>query len=263
VRLDKYNHKEHSAGIGAGLKVVTSTEIDEAEHTFLLGDVLQPLWRRLWVIVATTIAITGGAVGFGLAQTPTYEASIRILVGQKQDAGDPFNLGGDVQGLQLLTQTLTTAVNSRPTAQAVIQQLNLSAIGPDDLMANVQVQQVADTQFVEVIYKDSNPQRAQRVANAIGDVFSTRISEISPRASGVTATVWEPATVPTNPVSPNFLLIVPLALVLGTILGVMLALLLEYWANDWSSAEKVESTFGRPVIAVIPAFEVSKGKKGR
>ena len=258
-----YNSKDHSAGIGAGLRVVTSTEMDEAENTFLLRDVLRLLWRRLWVIVAATIAITGGAVAFGLIQTPTYEASIKIIIGQKQDVGDPFNLAGDVQGLQLLTQTLAAAVNSRPVAQAVIQRLNLSTTDPNDLMANVQVQQVPDTQIVQVTYKDSNPQRAKRVANAIGDEFSTRISKISPKASGVTATVWEPAIVPTNPVSPSFLLIIPLALVLGTVLGVTLAVLLEYWANDWSSAEKVERAFGKPVIAVIPAFEVSKGKKGR
>lgn len=209
-----------------------------------------------------TITIVGGAVVFGLTQTPTYEASTKLLVGQQQNAGDPYNLAGDVQGLQLLTKTLATAVNTRPVAQVVIRQLDLS-INPNDLMANVQVQQISDTQFVQVTYKDTNPERAQLIANSIGDVFSAKISEISPKASGVTVTIWEPATMPTNPVSPNFLLILPLALVLGIVFGITLALLLEYWKRGWRSAEEVERTFGRPVIAVIPAFDVSKGKKER
>ena len=68
---------------------------------------------------------------------------------------------------------------------------------------------------------------------------------------------------PTNAVSPNFLLILPLALVLGIVLGVTLALLLEYWESGWRSAEEVEKVFGRPVVAVIPAFEGSKSKKER
>jgi capsular polysaccharide biosynthesis protein len=144
----------------------------------------------------------------------------------------------------------------------VIRQLDLS-IDPNELMANVQVQQISDTQFVQLTYKDTNPERARLIANSLGDVFSARISEISPKASGVTVTVWEPATMPTNPVSPNFKLILPLALVLGMVLGVALALLAEYWDSGWRSAEEVEKVFGRPVIAVIPEFEVSKSKRER
>jgi capsular polysaccharide biosynthesis protein len=255
-----HNFLEHNGGTVPNGKVEASTVMDGAEDTFPLKGIVRLLWTRLWVIMAATIVIVGGAVGFGLTQTPTYEASTRVLVSQKQAAGDPFNLAGDVEGLRLLTQTLASAVNSRPLAQAVTQRLNLS-ISPNELMANMRVEEIPDTQFVQITYKDSSPERAQRVVNTMADVFSARISEISPKASGVTAIVWEPATVPTNPVSPNFMLIIPLALVLGTVLGVMLALLLEYWASGWRSAEEIESAVGRPVIAVIPAFKVSKGKK--
>jgi len=254
--------QKHNAGIGAGLEVVASTEVDGVEDTLPLKDIVRVLGRRLWLIIAVTLVIVGGAVGFGLAQTPTYEASTKLLVGQQKGAGDPFNLAGDVQGLQLLTKTLAAAVNARPIAQVVVRQLDLS-INPNELMANVQVEQIPDTQFVQVTYKDTNPERAQLIANSIGDVFSVRISEISPKASGVTVTVWESATMPTNPVSPNFMLILPLALVLGVVLGVTLALLLEYWGSGWRSAEEIERAFGRPVIAVIPAFDVSKGKRER
>lgn len=262
MRFVIYSSQKHNAGIGAGLEVVASTEVDGAEDTLPFRDIVRVLWGRLWLIIAVTLVIVGGAVGFGLAQTPRYEASTKLLVGQQKGAGDPFNLAGDVQGLQLLTKTLATAVNTRPIAEVVIRQLDLS-INPNDLMANVQVQEISDTQFVQVTYKDTSPERAQLIANSIGDVFSARISEISPKASGVTVTVWEPATMPTNPVSPNFLLILPLALVLGIVLGVTLAVLVEYFERGWRSAEDVERAFGRPVLAVIPAFEVSKGKRER
>jgi capsular polysaccharide biosynthesis protein len=258
-----YSSQKHNAGIGAGLEVVASTKVNGADEDSLpLRDIVRVLWRRLWLIIVVTMIIVGGAIGFGFTQTPTYEASTKLLVGQKQDAGDPFNLAGDVQGLQLLTKTLATAVNTRPVAQVVIRQSHLS-IDPNELMANMQVQQISDTQFVQVTYKDTNPERARLIANSIGDVFSARISEISPKASGVTVIVWEPATMPTNPVSPNFMLILPLALVLGMVLGVILALLAEYWESSWRSAEEVEKVFGRPVVAVIPAFEGSKSKKER
>jgi uncharacterized protein involved in exopolysaccharide biosynthesis len=36
------------------------------------------------------------AVGYSLAQTPMYESSSTILVGQRQQAGDTPTLGSDI-----------------------------------------------------------------------------------------------------------------------------------------------------------------------
>ena len=65
------------------------------------------------------------------------------------------------------------------------------------------MEQVPNTQWIEVHYTDSSPERAQRVANAVGDVFSKQVSEVSSSANAITATVWERAVVPGEPVTPN------------------------------------------------------------
>jgi capsular polysaccharide biosynthesis protein len=70
---------------------------------------------------------TGGCRVF---QTPQYEASVKILIGQR-DAGN--NLGGYVSGLQQLTATLAEAVESRPLAETVIQELGLG-ITPEEFL---------------------------------------------------------------------------------------------------------------------------------
>lgn len=209
-----------------------------------------------------TLLLTGAAIGYSIIQTPVYEASVLILVGQNQDTMNPSSLGGDVQGLQQLTQTVAVAVSSRPIAEAVIQQLDL-AVSPERFLKDkVRAQQVPDTQFIRVTYKDASPERAQRVANAIGEVFSERISYVSPAANAVTATVWEPAALPTYPVTPNFVLNTFLALVLGVTLGVGLAFLLEYLDDSWRSPEEVEQISGVPVYGVVPQFKELKSGKG-
>jgi capsular polysaccharide biosynthesis protein len=79
----------------------------------------------------------------------------------------------------------------------------------------------------------------------------------------VTATVWEPAALPTYPVTPNFVLNTVLALILGVTLGVGLALLLEYLDDRWRSPEEAEQVVGVPVYGVVPEFKVlKKGRKG-
>jgi capsular polysaccharide biosynthesis protein len=154
-------------------------------------------------------------------------------------------------GLQQLTQTMAQAVPTRPVVEPVIREQDLK-MAPETFLTNLTAEQIAETQFIEVAYKDANPERAQQVVNAIGRVFSQRVSEVSPMANGITATVWEPAAVPDAPVSPNLLRNGLVALVAGLMLGVALAFLVEHLDDSWRSPEEAEQIGGRPVLAVIP-----------
>jgi len=226
------------------------------------GNLFRVVWKRLWVIVLVTVLLTGAAVGYSLGQTPIYEASIKILVGQEQRTSEaPSQLGSDVQGLQQLTLTVSEAVGTRPVAEAVIERLNLG-LTPEEFLENLSVEQVSATQFIQVSYRDPDPERARRIANTIGEVFSEQVSEVSPSANAITATLWERAATPESPASPDVLLNALLALVLGLMLGVGLASLLEYLDDRWRSPEEVEQVSGVPTFGAIPEFKIPKGKKG-
>lgn len=55
----------------------------EDEYVLPLKDLLQILWKRLWIVVLAVVLAVGVTEGFTLMQTPQYEASIKILVGQE------------------------------------------------------------------------------------------------------------------------------------------------------------------------------------
>lgn len=227
-----------------------------------LRDLVRVVWGRLWVILLVVCLTVGVAVGYSLVQTPKYEASVKMLVGQKERTGDASSLGSDVQGLQQFTQTLTAAVSNRPLVQTVIDQLNLRT-SPEAFLANLSAQQIPETQFIQITYEDSDPKRAQLVVNTVGDVFSRRISEVSPDASAITATVWEPAAVPDAPKSPDLMLNLLLALGLGVVLGLGLVFLLEYLDDSWRSPEEAEQVTGIPTFGVVPNLPVpQQGRKG-
>jgi len=229
----------------------------EGEVILQAGSVLQMLRRWFWIVLLVIGACAGTALGLSLQQTPMYQASIKVLVGQAQGiAEDPTQ----ASNLQLLTVTLGEAVATYPVAQSVVEDLNLE-MSPSDLIANTNVEVIPQTQFIEISYTDSDPQRAQRIANGIGDAFSKQVAGVSPNVSGITATVWEPAVVPRSPISPNPVRNVLIAVVLGSILGVGLAFLLEYRDNSWRSPEEVERISGIPTIGVIPQFVTPRGRK--
>ena len=220
---------------------------------------LHVLRRHLWVIMLVTVVAVGAAVGFSLMQTPRYESSIRILISET-GRNRPESVAGDVQGLQQLTATMAEAVQSIPVAEEVLKRVDLPGGTPEGLRGDMTERQQPGTMFITVSYRDTDPERAQLIANTIGEVFSEQVSKIAPSTvapstNTITATVWEPARLPTDPVSPNLVRNGALALVIGIFLGVMLALLLDYRADKWDSREEVEQVSGVPTFGLIPKFE--------
>ena len=206
------------------------------------------------------LVLTGAAAAYTFAQTPMYQASIKVLVRQERVGNQPGSLGGDVQGLKDLTKTMVEGVNSRPIAEAVVEQLNLQ-MSPGEILGRLSTRQVGTTQFIQISYQDPSPERARLVADTIGEVFSTRIYDLTPSTNAITATVWESAEVPSEPVSPSLMRNIGLGLGIGLMLGVGLAFLLEYLDDSWRSPEEAERISGVPTFGVIPEFRALKSKK--
>jgi capsular polysaccharide biosynthesis protein len=251
------------SSLGRPMKFSLGEHVDKygEERMIRLGDLLQIVWRRLWVIALVAFVLAGSVVTYSLTRTPMYEASIKILVGQEQRPKVPSNLGSDVMGLQQLTQTVADLVDTRPVAEAVIQDLDLR-ITPETFIENLEVEQVPETQNVEITYRNPDPKQAQTITNAIGKAFSDQVSEVSTSANAITATVWEKAALPEHPVSPNPLRDAILAAMLGCMLGLMLAFLLEYLDDSWRSPEEAERVSGVPTFGMIRSFEIPKATKG-
>lgn len=231
--------------------------------------ILQTLRQRMWTIMLVAIVTTGSAMGFSLLQTPTYETSVLIQVGQKT-TGDT-NPAPDVADLQELTLTVAKAVPTTPVAEAVVERLEdlpegsaggvVANTSAGKVLANTSAEPDPGTIFVNVSYKDSDKERAQLIANTIGEVLSEKIPEMSLGANAITATVWEPATLPETPISPDPMRNSIIAFMLGSLLGLVLAFLLEYVSDRWNSRDELEEVSGLPTLGVVPKFRVSARRK--
>jgi capsular polysaccharide biosynthesis protein len=183
-------------------------------------------------------------------------------VDQKQ--GDQqTNLAGTVEGLQTIILTMIHAIDSRPVAEKAIGRLGLEGMTPAELLDNLTIEQVESTSFIVLTYESSDPVEATKIVNTVGQVSSELISERSAAGSQLTANVYEEAVVPDSPVSPDPLRNGVLAAVFGVMLGIGLALLMEYLDHSWRSPEEVEQVSGVPTFATIPEFSLTKSKRNK
>jgi capsular polysaccharide biosynthesis protein len=233
-----------------------SVEFAQGEDILSLRALLQVFRRQLWVILLVVTIVVGVTVGFGLSQTPVYEARAEILVEKTQGNKGIENIQTDVQGLRDFVGTALESLHSRRVAEAVVREVD-PRVTTDALLANLSVEQVADTQFITIYYRDADPKQAQEIANAVASASSDQVSEVSP---AITATVWESAVRPNIPVEPRLFRNSLLALMLGIMLGAGLALLLEYLDDSWRAPEEVELISGAPIFGIIPKFEATEDK---
>lgn len=221
------------------------------EYVLLLKSVFGVVARRFWIIALAGILFGGVAVGLSILQTPQYQASARILVGQDQGITNSPN---DTLGFQQLTQTMAVAADSRQILAPVAERFNIDI---DDFEDNFSAGQISATQFIEIAYTDSDPDTAREVANALAGEFSEQIDRVSGaegEESQITATTWGSAETPDEPVSPEPVRNGILALFFGVALGVGIAFLMEFFDDSWASPEEAEQISGVPTFGIIPEF---------
>jgi capsular polysaccharide biosynthesis protein len=240
----------------------------DAESVLSLSDVLRVVWKRLWLILIAMTVGVGLALAYSFSQTPQYEASVSILI--RPESGGLIEDPLDTGGLTAVTKSMNYAVRTAPVAEEVIRRLNLNT-SASDVLGNLSSEAIPDTQFLVVRYRDSDPTRAQLMANTVGEAFSEMIADLRstdadsaadsdrPTRSPVSATVWEPAQVPVDPVSPQEGRNALLGLLVGAILGVGLVFLVEYLDGSWRSTEEAEQITGLPTFGVIPRVKVPPG----
>src|SRR5215217_8796878 len=224
------------------------------------------------MVMRATMASLLVAVAVGVAsllQTPKYEASAQLWVDWQQGDQQTYvtRSGEEIQtlppggeGLQTIILTIIDAIDSRPVAEEAIQRLNLD-MTPAELLDNLTIEQVESTSFIVLTYQGNDPVEATKIVNTVGQVSSELISERSAAGSQLTANVYEEAIVPESPVSPDPLRNGVLAAVFGVMLGIGLALLMEYLDHSWRSPEEVEQVSGVPTFATIPEFRLTKSKR--
>jgi receptor protein-tyrosine kinase len=214
-------------------------------------DVYRALWRHRLLIIGLTL-VTGIVVWFLASLQPkVYEATALVRIQQKiTTAGDAF---GSLEVGTRLAQTYARIVKTRAIDGRVAKKL-AGTVSPSDI--HLSASPVAEVELLTVSARSKSPQTAKIVANSATQALKDFVRDTGTLRDQVI--VVDQASVPTVPVAPRVKLMVVLAVLLGLMLNASLALLAELFADRLPEMSEIESAFGRPVLAAIPALSFPK-----
>ncbi|WP_027954849.1 YveK family protein [Halobacillus kuroshimensis] len=222
------------------------------EETISLKEIFEVIKKRVWLIVGLA---AGAAVISALITlfvlTPTYESSSQFIVNQSnnQEQSAQYNYDEIRTNVELIN-TYNVIIQSPKILDQVADELNLDMTA-STLSNKISVSNAEQSQVVNVTATDENAMLAADIANTTVEVFKQEIPQLMNGVDNIN--VLSTADVEPNPtpVSPNTALNIAIALVVGLMLGVGLAFLLEYLDNSIKSETDIEDALGLPVMGVV------------
>ncbi len=215
--------------------------------------------RRRWILIALVmIACVGGAAAATKLTTPTYQATSKLIVN-----GSSVVSGADEVVSRELAADRATAfaqiISTAPAVQAALKEAEAKA-GPFKPSGYPSVTASADgtDPFITVDVTDTDPRRAQAVANAFAVVLPSVLTQLQqPPTTPHEIDMLQAATLPTTPASPKLRENLIIALALGLVLGIAAAFVVETLDRRLKDSADVETASGLTALGVVP-FEMPK-----
>lgn len=211
--------------------------------------------RKRWMTVLLTTLVVVGLAGAATALMTRQYASTSQFFVSVSGADDSTQLQ---QGSTFVQQRVTSYAELMTTPRVLEPVAESLGDGTtaNDLSGMVEVTAPPDTVILDVVVTDSSAERAQAVASSIGQTFPRVVDEIErpsdfDRRSPIKVSLVKPAEISPTPVSPQPLRNLGLALLLGLILGIGLAVIRHLTDTTVRTGEDVEEITEDPIIGAV------------
>jgi len=196
--------------------------------------------------------VAGAAVATKLT-TPQYQTSAQLII----NGSSTVSAEDQITGRQLadeLAMAFAQIIPTAPAVQAAVKEADASAgpfakAGYPSVTANAS----GTDPFIQINVSDTDPSRAQAVANAYVKVLPKVLKDLDqPTTEPNEIKLLDPAPYPSSPYSPKTLQNLLIGLALGLVLGAGAALVLESLDSRLKDSRDVEDATGLTVLGVVP-----------
>jgi len=223
--------------------------------------------RRGWQLTLICAALGLLFAGMGtLRGTRMYAATVTMVVSPAGGAAVDGPAGGASAGTPMSERGVRSYANlvaSDRIAAAALSRLHVTE-SVDTLRDRIVAQVVPHTLLLRVSVRDPNAARAERLADAVGTVFSAAVAQLEAPGKGqrpaTRVSVWEGAKLPAGPVAPRPARDLALGGVLGLLAGLGVTLARHRFDSTLADEQAASAISGGPALGSI-TFESSAGRR--
>ena len=222
------------------------------EQVISISEIIDAVKKRWKIIALCTLIATlvSGIFNFFII-APTYEASTKVFIGKEESSVENYNYN-DITMYQKLLKTYSELIKTKDLINRSITNSEYE-LEVEDVLNNVSVTTVADTQMIQIAYKSTSPNIAKNMLENITNEFITTAQELVPNGN---VRVLETVELPEEPVAPNKKMNIAIAFILGMMVGLGIVFLLEYLDNTYKNKEQLEKDLDIPVLGIIPMSDL-------
>lgn len=220
----------------------------EQQMSMDIMEILNIVRKRLNLILTITIlsALISAVVSYFVIK-PVYQAQVSIIVGLTDTSKiDP----SQTNLYQNILNTYVKIAKSKVVAKNAEGLLN-DGTTAGQLMASTQVTQDSGTQLLIMTSTSLKPAQAYKNLQAMSEAFITESARLF--TSGKTQ-IMDKAEVPGSPIKPDKKKNIALAALVGLMVSVGIAFLMEYLDRTIKTEKDIENYINIPLIGVIPKY---------
>jgi len=133
------------------------------------------LWHWAWLIVLLTMVAGVGAYLFSIFTIPIYQASTTLLIDEARNPNASYQ---DLLTSERIARTYAELMRRETTMAKVAAEFQLEPAVLNDVLTDITVTPVRDTQLIKVVIEGTSPEFVAAVADTLPKVFITEINEV-------------------------------------------------------------------------------------
>lgn len=220
------------------------------EETISLKDIYQTLRKRLsLIVIITLLAVAASAILTFFIMTPKYDASTQILVNQANTNNASLYQQNAVQTNVQLVNTYSVIIDNPAVLNQVIKRQNLNMTA-GELKDMLTVSTEQNSQVFTLTAESDSPSQSVKIVNGVAAAFKSQVQKVM---NVDNVSILSPANLvaSANPVKPRATINLAIAFVIGLMVSIGIAFLLEYLDNTLKTEEDLEEVLGLPVLGAI------------
>lgn len=240
---------------------MNDNSLDEKEIDLL--KLFKALWHKAWLLVLS--ACLCGAIVLSCTYffvDPIYEAGAKLYVNNSSISVGSASLSissGDISAAKSLVETYIVILQTRQVLDDVIDQAELD-MTYEELKEKISAAPVSSTEVFEVLVTDTDPNRAEKIANTIADILPAKISDI---VDGSSMRIVDYAIVPSEKSGPSLSKNTLIGALVGFLICSAFIVVSTMFDNVVRDENYLLNTYPDiPVLAIVPDINMESGQKG-